>query len=122
MSKRQSCSFNDNLQKEFKCIKLDKLCRDGTKVVCQHCNVHFSFPHGGRRNINQHLHSQKHKDSEKTPASVKNISLFMVRHDGDSESDKTTASEALVAYHTARHGQSFHANDCLLILIKIIYN
>jgi hypothetical protein len=48
-------------------------CSDGTKVVCQHFNVHFSVAHGGRSGINQHLHSQKHRDAEKTLASVKNI-------------------------------------------------
>jgi hypothetical protein len=45
----------------------------------------------------------------------------MVRCDGDSESNKIAASEALVAYHTACNGQSFRANDCLLTLIKKIY-
>jgi hypothetical protein len=44
-----------------------------------------------------------------------------VRRDGDSESDKIAASEALVAYHTVRHGQSFRANDCLSTLMMKIY-
>jgi hypothetical protein len=88
---------------------------DGTKWYanrCQHRDVRFSVAHGGRSNINQHLRSQIHKDAEKpekTPASVKNIISFMVKRDGDNESDKIAASEALVAYHTVRHGQSFHA-------------
>jgi hypothetical protein len=82
-------------------------------VVCQHCNVHFSVAHGGRSDINQHLRSQKHKDAEKTLSSVKNISSFIVRRDGDGESHKTAACEALVAYHTVRHNQSFRTNDCL---------
>jgi hypothetical protein len=41
----------------------------------------------------------------------------MVRCDGDSESDEIAASEALVAYHTVLHSQSFHTNDCLSTLI-----
>jgi hypothetical protein len=45
----------------------------------------------------------------------------MVRRDGDSESDKIAASEALVAYRTVHQGQSFRANDCLSTLIKKIY-
>jgi hypothetical protein len=91
-------------------------------VGCQHCNVYFFVARGGRSDIDQHLLcSQKHKDAEKTLVSVKNISLFMVRRDGDSESDKIAANEALVAYHTVRHGQSFHTNDCLSTLIKKIY-
>ena len=121
MSKRRKCSFNDDLQKEFKFIKLDKQCSDGTKVVCQLCNVRFSVAHGGRSDINQHLRSQKHKDAEKNQASVKHISSFMVRRDDNSESDKIAASEALVAYHTVRHGQSFRSNDCLSTLIKKLY-
>jgi hypothetical protein len=90
-------------------------------VVCQHCNVQFSVAHGDRSDINQRLRSQKHKDAEKTLASVKNISSFMVRRDGDSESGKIAASEVLVSYHTVRHGQSFRANDCLSTLLKKIY-
>jgi hypothetical protein len=66
MSKRRNCSFNDSPQKLFKFIELDKLCDDGTKVVCQHCNAHFSIAHGARNNINQHQHSQKQKNAEKT--------------------------------------------------------
>jgi hypothetical protein len=53
-------------------------------------------------------------------ASVKNVSSFMVRCDGGSESDKIAASEALVAY-TVHHSQSFCTNDCLWTLIKKIY-
>jgi hypothetical protein len=34
---------------------------------------------------------------------------------------KFAASEALVAYHTVHHDQSFCASDCLSILIKKIY-
>jgi hypothetical protein len=45
----------------------------------------------------------------------------MVRRDGDSGSDKIAVSEALVAYHTVRHGQSFRANDCFSSLIKKIH-
>jgi hypothetical protein len=57
MSKRRRCTFNDNLEKEYKLIKLDKLFSDKTKVVCQHFNVHFSVAHGDRSDINQHLRS-----------------------------------------------------------------
>jgi hypothetical protein len=45
----------------------------------------------------------------------------MMRRDGDNESNKIEASEATVAYHTVRYGQSFRANDCLSTLIKKIY-
>jgi hypothetical protein len=45
----------------------------------------------------------------------------MMIHDGDSESDKIAGSEALLAYHTVRYGQSLRANDCLSTLIKKIY-
>lgn len=120
MSKKRSCTFNDDLQKEFKFIKLDNSCSNKTKVVCQHCSVHFSVAHGGRSDIKQHLRSQKHQDAEKTLVSVKNISSFMSRF-GDIESDKIAASEALFAYHIVRHGQSFRSNDCLSTLIKKIY-
>jgi hypothetical protein len=45
-----------------------------------------------------------------------------VTRDGDSESDKIAASEALVAYYTVRHGQSFRANDCLSTMMKKFMN
>jgi hypothetical protein len=90
-------------------------------VIFQHCYVHSSVAQGGRSDINQHLRSQKHKDAEKVLTSIKNVSFFMMRRDGDSERDKTAASEALVAYHTVHHGRSFRANDCLSTLIKTIH-
>ena len=35
MSKKRKCTFNDDLQKEFKFIKFGRLGKDGSKVVCQ---------------------------------------------------------------------------------------
>jgi hypothetical protein len=57
----------------------------------------------------------------RTLTSVKNISWFIVRRDGDRGSDKIAATEALVAYRTVRHGQSFSANDCLSTLMTKMY-
>ena len=105
-------------QKEFKFIKLDGLGKDGTKVVCQQCNAHFSVSHGGRSDINQHLQSQKHQEAAKAMASTGNISSYFVTHSDDTESRKIAAIEAVIAYHGVRHGQSFRANDCLSKLIK----
>ena len=113
MSKKRKCTFNDDLRKEFKFIKFDRLRKDGTKVVCQQCNAHFSVSHGGRSDINQHLQSQKHKEAEKAMASAGNISSYFVTHSDDTESRKIAAIEAVIAYHGVRHGQSFRANDCL---------
>ena len=65
MSKKRKCTFNDDLQKEFKFIKFDRLRKDGTKVVCQQCNAHFSVSHGDRSDINQHLQSQNTRKLKK---------------------------------------------------------
>ena len=118
MSKKHKCTYNDDLQKEFKFIKFDRLRKDGTKVVCQQCNTHFSVSHGGRSNINQHLQSQKHKEAEKAMASAGNIRSYFITHSDDTESCKIAGIKAVIAYHGVRHGQSFRANDCLSKLIK----
>jgi hypothetical protein len=55
MLRRRNCIFNDDLQKEFKFITLDKLCSDGTKVVCQYCNVHFTVARGGGSDVNMYV-------------------------------------------------------------------
>nr|XP_045603526.1 uncharacterized protein LOC123761553 [Procambarus clarkii] len=70
MSKRRNYRFTDDLQKEFKFIKLDNLWGDGTRVVCQLCKIYFSVARRGRNDIQLHLHSQKHKDVVKTLASM----------------------------------------------------
>ena len=118
MSKKRKCTFNNDPQKEFTFIKFDRLRKDGTKVVGQQCNVHFSVLHGGRSDINQHLQSQKHKEAEKAIASTGNISSYFVTHSDDTESRKIAAMEAVIAYHGVRHGQSFRANDCLSKLMQ----
>ena len=97
MSKKRKCIFNDDLQKEFKYMKLDKLCKNRTKVVCQQCNAHFSVSHGGRNDINKHLQSQKHKEAEKARAYAGNISSYFITHSDDSESRKIAAIEAVIA-------------------------
>lgn len=66
-------------------------------------SVHFSAAHGG----NQHVRSQKHTHAEQR------LSSYMVRRDGDSDSDKTAASEYLIAYYTTPHDPSFHTNLCV---------
>ena len=118
MSKKRKCRFNDDLQKEFRFIKFDRLGKDGTKVVCQQCNAHFCVSHGGRSDINQHLQSQKHKEAEKAIASAGNIGSCFVTHSDGSESRKIAVIEAVITYLGVRHGQSFRANDCLSKLIK----
>ncbi|XP_069186857.1 uncharacterized protein [Procambarus clarkii] len=70
MSKRRNYRFTDDLQKEFKFIKLDNLWGDGTRVVCQLCKIYFSVARRGRNDIQLHLHSQKHQDVVKTLASM----------------------------------------------------
>ena len=94
MSKKRKCTFNDDLQKEFKFIKFDRLGKDGTKAVCQQCNAHFSVSHGGRSDINQHLQSQKHKEAEKAMASAVNIGSYFVTHSDGSESRRVAAIKA----------------------------
>lgn len=92
MTKEQNCSFN-HLQKEFKLIRLVSLCSEETKVEGTLLTVIFLLV---MEATNIYEARKKHKDAEQTLVSVKNISSFMLRCEGD----KIAASEDLVAYHT----------------------
>jgi hypothetical protein len=62
---------NSNLLNRPSCLVMEQKWYANTVMFI------FSITHGERRDINQHLHSQKHRDAEKTLAAVKNISSFM---------------------------------------------
>ena len=114
MSKKRKCTFNDDLQKEFMFIKFDRMRKDGTKVVGQQCNAHFSVSHGGIGATSINICKvKKHKEAEKAITSAGNISSYFVTHSDNTKSRKIAATEAVIAYHGVCHGQSFRANDCL---------
>ncbi|XP_062538709.1 uncharacterized protein LOC134206983 [Armigeres subalbatus] len=121
MSKRRNCVFNEELQKEFKFVKLDTKFSDCTRVICTQFGGNFSVAHGGKSDISQHLRSQRHKSVERAVVSARPINSFMVKQ-GSADFFKIAASEALFAYHCVRHSQSFRSNDCLSKLINKLYD
>ncbi|XP_074857908.1 uncharacterized protein LOC142017138 [Carettochelys insculpta] len=119
MSRKRVCSFNDDLQKQFKFLKKDSLFCDNSQVICQTCGAHFSIAHGGRNDITQHLQTKKHKRAEQTKCETPSVSEFLA--DQNTDADQIHASEGLFAYHSVRHGHSFRSSDCTSQLIKKLY-
>lgn len=119
MSKKRACTFNDDLQKEFKFLKRESL-SEASKLRCDICGARFSIAHGGRADITQHMHTKKHMDAAKSKCATPSVSEFFVKQ--SCESDKVHASEGLFAYHSVIHGHSFRSADCTAKLIKKLYD
>lgn len=117
-SKKRVCSFNEDLQKEFKFLRFESGSQDKSRLLCKTCGVRFSIAHGGRSDISQHTRSQKHKEAEKAACSSSSIAPYFTKRQDE---DKVLASEGMFAYHTVMHGHSFRSNDCLSTLIKRTY-
>lgn len=117
MSKRK-CTFNSELQREYKFLKLDSKSNDPSKVICQHCGATFSISHGGKNDITQHNQTQRHKNAVSSLASTSTLDTFFK---APQDQLKVAASEALFAYHTVMHNESFRTNDCFSKLVKKLY-
>uniref|UniRef100_A0A8C2HJN4 HAT C-terminal dimerisation domain-containing protein n=1 Tax=Cyprinus carpio TaxID=7962 RepID=A0A8C2HJN4_CYPCA len=118
-SKKRACTFNDDLQKEFKFLKRESL-SEASKLRCDICGARFSIAHGGRADITQHMHTKKHMDAAKSKCATPSVSEFFVKQ--SCESDKVHASEGLFAYHSVIHGHSFRSADCTAKFIKKLYD
>ncbi|XP_074838055.1 uncharacterized protein LOC142004356 isoform X2 [Carettochelys insculpta] len=119
MSHKRVCSFNDDLQNQYKFLKKDSSVSDNSQVICQTCGARFSIAHGGRNDITQHLRTKKHKRAERTQCATPRVSEILVKQNTDA--DQTHASEGLFAYHSVRHGHDFGSSDCTSQVIKKLY-
>ena len=112
---KRKCAFTNDLKREYPYLK--ETVND--KVHCNQCMAVFSISHGGRSDINKHLQTQKHKSSiEAAPSSSRVTNFFKPANSDSDESLKLAAKEAMFAYHTAIHGQSFKISDCTSKLIS----
>lgn len=118
MGKRK-CSFTDKLKSEFKFIKQTE--NDSEKLRCSICSGVFSISHKGRRNIEEHITTEKHKRAANA-ASTSNITSFFTSREFSSNELECAAKEATFSYHTAVHELSFKTSDCTSQLIKNLYD
>ncbi|XP_074873076.1 uncharacterized protein LOC142024770 isoform X2 [Carettochelys insculpta] len=120
MSQKRVCSFNDELQRQFKFLKKDADLSDSSQVTCQTCGARFSIAHGGRNDITHHLQTKKHKRAERMKREMPSVREFLVKQ--YTEADRIHASTGLFAYHSLRHRHSFRSSDCTSQLIKNLYH
>lgn len=114
--KKRKTSWNDKYSQEFGFIK--KADNNECKAFCTLCSTQFSIANGGRRDIMQHIETNRHQYCIKAGSSNKKVSDFFKQFEGTKDELIIAAKEATIAFHTAMHNLSFRSNDCTASLIR----
>ncbi|KAF2881112.1 hypothetical protein ILUMI_25060 [Ignelater luminosus] len=74
--RNSKCTFNVNLQTKYPFVKWRSTLSD---VKCEKCRTEFSVAHGGASDIEKHLRSEKHKNSDMLPHRVPRCLIYLRR-------------------------------------------
>ncbi|KAB0805402.1 hypothetical protein PPYR_02372 [Photinus pyralis] len=105
MPKRQ-CKYSDDMLKEFPSVKKGKI---STEVFCNVCSSSLSIAHKGKKDIEDHLKTEKHKKNLRSQAGASGLQKFVTTA---SNSSRIKAAKATLAFHTVRHHQSYNSMGC----------
>ena len=119
-SKHRKTSWNDKYSSEFGFIQ--KVQDDESRALCTICSSRFLIVHGGRRDILDHIKSDRHTSGVKAGSSSKKVSDYFQKLTATNEEQKVAGKEAVFAFHTAKHNYSFRSNDCTAGLIRGLYD
>ncbi|XP_055904720.1 uncharacterized protein LOC129940426 [Eupeodes corollae] len=114
---RRKCTFNEDLRAKFTSFKKGKY---DWEVCCSICNCTISIANKGRRDIEDHVKSEKHSKNLRASTSSAALDSFVVRRPA-ADQKHLKAAEATIAYHTIFHHQSFNSLDCTIKLNQKIY-
>ncbi|XP_055906088.1 uncharacterized protein LOC129941473 [Eupeodes corollae] len=114
---RRKCTFNEDLRTKFTSFKKGKY---DWEVCCSICNCTISIANKGRRDIEDHVKSEKHSKNLRASTSSAALDSFVVRRPA-ADQKHLKAAEATIAYHTVFHHQSFNSLDCTIKLNQKIY-
>ncbi|XP_055913202.1 uncharacterized protein LOC129946862 [Eupeodes corollae] len=115
---KRKCIFNNDLQKKYPMFEqLDT--NDQHIVFCATCNSSFSVAYKGKRDLDQHLLTEKHKKNIKSASSCKKVKDFLISRNSKFD-DQVSAAEGALAYHTVVHHFGFRSVDCSHKFLKSI--
>lgn len=118
MSKRK-CVFNHDLQTKYKSfIAKPELAKH--EAFCTICNTKISIANKGRYDLEQHIGSQRHKQSLQAGEGSSSLTQFFIPKYTKLD-DKVAAAEGTLAFHTLKHHFSFRSTDCSSSLFKEIF-
>lgn len=118
MGSRRRNKFTAELEKEFPMFIKSQL--EG-EIECLTCgNSKINIANKGRSAITQHIDSEKHKKNIRSVSkSVPLPQVFPLKN--SKESDRISAVEATLAYHTVYHHFSYNSADCSNRLITKLF-
>lgn len=116
-------SFNSDLKTEFPFLKLARE-DDKHRVVCTICGGSFGIGHRGRKDINEHLESLRHKSGQQTIIKNHKIGDFFTNKTADASTDALLirAQELTFAFHSGKHRISLRTAECTSGLITKLFN
>lgn len=105
------------MQNEFPFLKAVQ--GSDSVVLCSLCDGKFSVADSGRKQINQHLNTQKHIKGAKTVEVNKPITSFLQSQPAKMELER---KELTFAFHFGKHRMSKRTADCTSKLVNKLFD
>lgn len=102
---RRTCVFNADLQKKYPYMKKGQT---DSSVLCEICNSTINIATAGKKDIEKHVISAKHKKALDAKSNSRTVTDFFA-----SSKDYTMSTyEGVWAYHVIKANHSFKSSDC----------
>ena len=99
----------------FKKLKIEH------EAFCTVCQTVVSVANKGKCNLDQHIQSSKHRNNiQSTSGHSNKLDAFFVIQNSKNE-EKVLATEATLAFHTAKHHHSYIPCDCSTKLYRRLF-
>ena len=97
---------------------LQEVTHDSTKARCKACLKTFSVYADGKTALEKHRNSNAHKKSMISFQNNPALASFITP---ESELDKISATECVLAFHGVKHGHSYRSQGCNVDLIRTLF-
>ena len=114
---KKTTKFNATMQNEFPFLKA--VHGTDSDVMCSLCDGRFSVADSGRKQINQHINTQKHIKGAKTVDVNKSITSFLQSQPASME---LQSKELTYAFHYGKHRISKRGADCTSKLVNKLFD
>lgn len=118
MPKRKT-SFNQEWEKEHRFGTKGR--KDEFHFYCTLCRSDVDVSIKGKRAIDRHASSDKHRANNRSAAGASSLSVFFYECSSPQD-DKNAAAELTKVYHAVKHHQSYRSVDCGTKVDREIYN
>lgn len=105
---KRKCTVSEEMLKTFPSMKK---ANNNSELFCIICSCNLSIAHKGKKDIEEHIKTEKHNKKLKEHGNTSKLDNFLMT---TNQSKMIKAAEVTLAYHTVKHHQSYHSMDCTI--------